>query len=238
MPTKEEGTPVASRLPQPSKIVHPEPDLAWADELLAWSLDGYLILVAGGERSTATPPVMWRSELPPVRHRYSLHLIKPERFLQAVAFRMGTVMRSVMVRYAGHPEGVAVPVTPLEVPDEQRVVPSKEKIGQGLAHARFIIPFSLRGYLLLVARGETPTPCYEVRWSPQGSYTYMLSCRETGGICQDVISPYMAVETFRAEPSPQTVRIIHADSPEGEVLQVIPLEKMQPFKTEEAPLAH
>ena len=257
MSTQEEKTSGTATEPRVPEVVHPELHLAWADELLAWQIDRFLLLVAVGERSAATPPVMWEPGNPPARHWYNLELSKPERFLRASAFPMSTAMRSVMVRYAGHPEGVSVPVTSLEVSGEQELLERTKKVPApperevarppgvsewGLAPARFIVPFSLRGHLLLVACGENPVPCYEMRWSvrgsTQGSPAYVLQRRRTSEVCIDVISPYMAVESFPLDPMPQAVRVIDANHPEGELLPVRPLEKIRPLREPEAPLAH
>lgn len=84
-----------------------------------------------------------------------------------------------------------------------------------LASRRSIRAFYLREFLLIVAEGDLPTPCYEVEIE-QNLLTveppeFVLKRCYTGGFCPEVITPYKESKMFHRRSRPQQIVVHHAD---------------------------
>jgi hypothetical protein len=85
----------------------------------------------------------------------------------------------------------------------------------GLAHRKSIQAFYFGQFLLIVAEGDLPTPCYDVTieqnlLTVEPPEFILKSCR-TGGFCPAVITPYKTSKLFPRKSRPSEVVVHHAD---------------------------
>jgi hypothetical protein len=86
---------------------------------------------------------------------------------------------------------------------------------RGDARAFFVPNGSDGGDLWVVATGQIPTPCWDVRvdrsqldiWPPQFA---VVAC-PVGGLCPEVVTPYSAVGRFSLGSKPATIQVTDVD---------------------------
>ena len=84
-----------------------------------------------------------------------------------------------------------------------------------LASRKSIRAFSIRNFLAIMAEGDLPTPCYDVRIERNlltiEPPEFVLQRCPKGALCPDVITPYKVTRVFRGRQWPAEIVVHHAD---------------------------